>query len=204
MAPVSKSKQHPGPAARQPKVSRRQANEARAELAAGGLTHQERRKLRAVTRARDAAAGLRRGELKHLIIVAAGAIAVMAVVTAATGLISAINAASGQGKAGTFIVGNQPCIARRGGCAWPGAFRSGDGVTMNVEYVGTLPAGAGGGGSIPAIEPAGASHMVYPPHGSRAWIDDLLLVLLAGGVVGLLLWLLPVGLTGLETSGAVR
>jgi hypothetical protein len=198
---VSKSKQHHAPAARQRKVTRRQADEARAELAAGGLSHQERRKLRAVTSARDAAARRRRGGLRHFSIVAGGVLAAIAVATAATGLISAIDASSGQGTAGTFIVGTQGCMAFRGGCAFSGTFQSGDGVTQNVDYDGTLPANASDGSSIPAIEPMGSSHVVYPPHGSRVWVDDLVLVLLAGGGMGLLLWLLPLGEK--ETGGAV-
>jgi hypothetical protein len=70
-----------------------------------------------MTGARDAAARRRRRELKHLVIVVAGAIAAMAVVAGATGLVSAIEAAIGQGAPGTFIPGNRPCLIRKGGCA---------------------------------------------------------------------------------------
>jgi hypothetical protein len=185
------------------RVSRRQAHEAREQLAAGGLSHQERRRLRSVTGRWDAAAGRRRREFRHLIIVAAGAIAAMAVVAGAVGLVSAIEATSGQGAVGTFVVGKQPCFRYRRGCAWSGMFRSRDGSTVqHVAYDGTLPANAGGGSSIPAIEPGG-SHIVYPPHNSHAWVSDLLLMVLAGGTVGFLLWLSPVGLGGRETPGAI-
>src|SRR5271169_383890 len=102
-------KQHSDAPARQRKVSRRQADEAREQLAAGGLSHQERRRLRALTGAWDAAARRRHREFKHLIIIAAGTLAAMAVVAAGVGLVSAIESASGQGTAGTFVVGNQPC-----------------------------------------------------------------------------------------------
>jgi hypothetical protein len=190
--------------ARRPRVSRRQAGEAREQLAAGGLSHQERRKLRAVTSARDAAARRHRGTARHLVIVAAGAIAAMVVVAATVGLIAAIQAASGHGSAGTFIVGNQPCLLRKGGCAWAGMFRSPNGaIVQHVDYDGTLPAGAQGGSSVPAIYPAGGAHIVYPPHDSRAWISDLLLTVLVGGVVGSLLWIFPVGLSRRETGGVV-
>jgi len=157
-----------------------------------------------VTGAWEDAARRRRREFRHLVIVAAGAIAAMAVVAGAVGLVPAIEAASGQGTAGTFIVGNQPCFLRRGGCAWSGMFRWPDGATVqHVSYDGTLPAGAGGGSSIPAIYPGGAAHVVYPPHGSRAWLSDLLMMVLIGGLAGFLLWLSPLGTRGREPHGAV-
>ena len=56
---------------------------------------------------------------------------------------------------------------------------------------------------MPAIYPGGESHIVYPPRDSHAWVSDLLLAVLVGGVVGFLLWLIPVGLGGRETGGAV-
>jgi ferric-dicitrate binding protein FerR (iron transport regulator) len=192
------------PSGRTQKVSRRQAADARDQLAAGGLSHQERRKLRSVAGARDLAVHRRHGQARHLLIVGAGAIAAMAVVAGALGLVPAIEAAGGQGRAGTFIVGSQVCVNRRGGCGWSGTFKSPDGVTVqHVTYDGTLPAYAGDGSSIPAIEPAGASHIVYPPHGSRAWIDDLVLMVLVGGVIGLLLWISPLGLGDHKPAGAV-
>jgi hypothetical protein len=127
----------------------------------------------------------------------------MAVVAALVGLVSAIEASSGQGAAGTFVLGNRPCISHRGGCAWSGTFRSRDGGTVrHVAYDGTLPADAAGGSSVPAIEPGG-SHIVYPPHGSHAWVSDLLLMVLIGSIVGSLLWILPVGLGERETGAIV-
>ena len=54
---MPRRKQHSGPPVPQAKVSRRQAREAREQLAAGGLSHQERRRLRSLIRARDAVAG---------------------------------------------------------------------------------------------------------------------------------------------------
>jgi hypothetical protein len=190
-------KQHSDPHARQRKVSRTQASEAREHLAAGGLSHQERRRLRSQLSARAAAARQRRGEFKHILIITTGVLAAMAVVGAALGLVPAIEAANGQGTAGTFVVGNQQCIRPRGGCGWSGTFQSQDGVTVqHVTYDGTLPAGAGGGSSVPAIYPSGGSHIVYPPHGSHAWVDDLVLMVLIGGGVGLFLWITPLGLGG--------
>jgi hypothetical protein len=177
----------------------------RQQVAAGGLSHQERRRLGSATGARGGAARKRRGDFRHVIIVAAGTIAAMAVVAFAVGLVSAIEASGGQGTAGTFVVGTQSCFRQRGGCEWSGTFLSRDGGTVqHVAYDGTLPAGAGLGSSVPAIDPAGSSHVVYPPHGSRAWIFDLLLTVLVGGIVGFMLWLSPLGVGGeREPGGAV-
>jgi hypothetical protein len=71
------------------KVGRRQAREARAELGAGGLSHQERRRLRSITRGRDDAARRRRLERRHTVIVIVGALAAMAVVGVSFGLVPA-------------------------------------------------------------------------------------------------------------------
>ncbi len=197
-------KQRSGPASRQPKVSRRQADEARAQLAAGGLSHQQRRKLRAVTGAWDSAASQRRSQVRHLGIVLGGTLVAMALVAVFNGLVPAIEAANGHGTAGTFTAGSQPCISRRVGCRWSGTFRSADGVTLrHVAYDGTLPAGDGGGSSVPAVFPGGAVHVVYPRGSSRAWITDVLVMVLVGGIVGFLLWIMPLGLGKRETPGAV-
>jgi hypothetical protein len=196
------TKQRPGSAARRQKVTRQQAHDARDQLAAGGLSHQDRRRLRAVAGARDQAVRRRRGELRHLLIVAAGIVAAMAVVAGTLGLVPAIQAASGQGVAGTFVVG-QPCTFRRG-CEWTGTFQSPDGPSVqHVSYDGSLPFGAGDGSSIPAIYPGGSAHVVYPPRGSHAWIYDLFLMLLVGAAVGALLWIFPIGLGRSEPHGAV-
>jgi hypothetical protein len=196
------AKPNPGPHARQGKTSRRQANEAREQLAAGGLTHQQRRELRSEIRERDTVTRRRRGEFRHVMIVVAGALAAMVVVAAAVGLISAIEAASGHGVTGTFVAGNQSCV-RRAGCAWWGTFRSPDGETFpHVVYSGDLPAGAGPGMSFPAVQPGGSNY-VYPPHGGHTWVTDVLWTVLIGGVVGLFLWITPLGLGRNDTAGAV-
>jgi len=198
------SKHHSHPPARQQKVSRRQADEARQQLAAGGLSHQQRRQLRSVTGARDALARRRRGEFRHIVIIVAGTLAAMAIVGAAIGLPAAIEASTGQGTAGNFIVENQPpCLNHRVGCLPSGIFRSRAGVTvLHVAYAGSLPSFAPPGTSIPAVDP-GLSNTAYPPHDSATWIHDLLLTLLAGGGVGLLLWLFPIGTGEREKSGVV-
>jgi hypothetical protein len=183
-------KKHSDPHAQH--ASRRQVHDARQQLAAGGLSHQERRRLRSEIRERDTAARRRRGEFRHVTIVVAGALAAMAVVAAMVGLVSAIEAATGHGVTGTFVAGNQSCV-RRAGCAWWGTFQSPDGNTVaHVVYRGDLPADAGPGMSFPAVQ-AGSDY-VYPPHGGHAWITDVLWMVLIGGVVGLFLWITPLGL----------
>jgi hypothetical protein len=195
--------QYSGPHARQVKVSRRQAREAREELAAGGLSHQERRRLRSVIRTRDATARRRRLEFRHITIVLAGAMAAMAVAAASVGLVSAIDAARGQGTIGTFVFEFQSCSIRIG-CTYVGMFRSPDGATVpDVAYDGTLPGAASPGDSFPALDPGG-SHRVYPPHGSLRWATDLLFTMLVGGAVGFILWISPLGLRGHYAGGASR
>jgi hypothetical protein len=188
-------KQHSGPYPRRVKVSRRQAREAREQLAAGGLSHQERRRLRSVIRTRDATARRRSLQFRHFGIVLAGAMAAVAVAAASVGLVSAIDAARGQGTIGTFVLEFQSCSIRVG-CTYVGTFQLPDGGTVpDVAFDGPLPAGAGPGTSVPAREPGG-SHRVYPPHGSLRWIADLLFTMLVGGAVGFILWLSPLGLRG--------
>ena len=195
--------QRSGPHARQVKVSRRQAREAREELAAGGLSHQERRRLRSAIRTRDATARRRRLEFRHITVVLAGAMAAMAVAAASVGLVSAIDAARGQGTIGTFVLESEPCSIRIG-CMYVGIFRSpGSATVANAAYDGTLPAGASPGSRFPAIEPGG-SHRVYPPHGSLRWATDLLFMMLVGGAVGFILWVSPLGLRGHYAGGAGR
>jgi hypothetical protein len=196
---VPSRKQRSGPPVRQTKVSRRQAREAREQLAADGLSHQERRRLRSLIRSRDAVAGRRSREFRHITIVLAGALAAMAVIAVLVGLRSAIKAASGQGTTGTFVAGYQWC-SHRTGCALVGTFRSPNGATVpDVIYAGVLPARGGAGMSFAAIEP-GRSDYVYPPHGSTVWISDLVFMAVIGAAVGFLLWLSPLGLRRRNTS----
>jgi hypothetical protein len=146
-----------------------------------------------VIRTRDATTLRWHLEFKHITIVLAGAMAAMAVAAASVGLVSAIEAARGQGTIGTFVLEFQSCSVRTG-CTYVGIFRSPDGATVpDVAYDATLPAGASPGDSFPAIEPGG-SHRVYPSHGSLRWVSDLLLVVFLGGVVGFMLWISPLGL----------
>jgi hypothetical protein len=197
------AKQHYDPHARQRKVSKRQADQAREQLAAGGLSHQERRKLRAVTGVRAAAERRHHRQFRHLIIVGAGAVVAMAAIAAMTGLVPAIEAAGGQGTAGTFIVG-APCVTPRNGCVWSGQFQSPGGATVqHVNYDGTLPAGAGEGSSIPAVYPAGGAHVVYPRHGFHAVVSDLVIMVLVGVILAFLLWISPLGLGEHEPGGAI-
>ena len=192
-------KPHSGPPARPTRVSRRQANEARDELAAGGLSHQERRKLRSVIRTRDEAALRRSLEFKHIAIALAGALVAMAVVAFLVGLASAIEAARGDGTAGTFTVKSEVC-ARRAGCMWIGTFRAPDGDSVPAQaYTDVVPLSTSPGTSIRVIEPPGSDY-VYPLHGSLRWISDLAIMVVVGGAVGFLLLISPLGLGGPKPS----
>lgn len=174
------------------KVSRRQAQAARAELGMGGLSHQERRRLRTITRVWDAAARRRRLERRHAVIVVVGALAAMAVVGASFGLVPAIAAAGGQGTSGTFVVGYQNCSARYG-CTWVGTFQARNGTEVpDVAYEGVLPAGTGQGQRIAARYPSG-SDQVFALHGSHTWVMDLVIVIGVGVAVAAALWISPLG-----------
>jgi hypothetical protein len=121
-----------------------------------------------------------------------GAVAAMALVAAAFDLVPAIDAATGQGARGTWVVGHQVCSARFG-CTWVGTFQTANGqVVPDVAYNGRLPAGAGPGSSIPARY-TGAGQ-AYAAHGSHSWVMDVLLMIVAGLAIGLALWISPIGL----------
>lgn len=176
-----------GPAARRGKVSHRDAQQARDELAAGGLSHQDRRRLRATARAWELASRRRRLEFKHLVIAVLSGLAVMAVVAAALGFVPAIEAANGNGTAGTFVATSYSC-GRRIGCRWLGTFQAGGGVVQTVIYEGSLPTGTEPGSRIPARYPGDGQ--AYALHGSHTWALDLIPMLLISSVFAFLVWLI--------------
>jgi hypothetical protein len=178
--------------ARSPQVSRRQAVQARAELAAGGLSHQQRRRLRAVLRTRATAGRKRRSRRRHLAIVTAGAIVAMAIAAASFGLIPAIEAAEGGGAIGSFVVSHRVCSTKTG-CQWVGTFDGAHGdVIAGLAYGGILPAGDGPGSTI-AVRYPGGTDQVYALHGSHTWVFDLLITLVIGAAAGAALWVSPLG-----------
>jgi hypothetical protein len=173
-------------------VGRRRAQQARDELAAGGLSHQERRRLRAVLRSRAIAVRQRRGQVRHLAIAAVGAVAATVMAALYFGLVPAIEAAEGGGAAGSFIVSHQVCSSKTG-CQWVGTFRSADGdVSAAVGYGGLLPEGDGPGSTV-AVRHPGGSDEVYALHGSHTWVPDLLITLVIGAATGAALWISPLG-----------
>jgi len=187
--------------ARSPQVTRRQAQQARAELAAGNLSHQERRRLRAVLRSRAAATSKRRIRLRHFAIVAVGAIVAMAIAAASFGLIPAIEAAQGSGVTGSFVVSDRVCSSKTG-CQWVGTFNGPHGdVIAGLAYGGVLPAGDGPGSTI-AVRYPGGSDLVYALHGSHTWVFDLLIMLVIGAAVGAALWISPLGDGRRRSEGA--
>ena len=183
-----------------PHVTRRQAQQARAELATASLSHQQRRRLRAVLRSRAVATRKRRGRLRHLAIVAVGAIVAMAIAAASFGLIPAIEAAQGGGVTGSFVVSDRVCSSKTG-CQWVGTFDGPHGdVIAGLAYGGALPTGDGPGSTI-AVRYPGGSDLVYALHGSHTWVFDLLIMLVIGAAVGAALWVSPLGDGGRKSEG---
>ncbi|HXW87184.1 MAG TPA: hypothetical protein VEJ42_02905 [Streptosporangiaceae bacterium] len=190
----------PAEPVRSAKVGRRQAQQARTELAAAGLSHHDERRLRAVLRSREDAARQRRLWLKHLGIAVTGAVVAAAITALSFGLVPAIEAARGQGVIGSFVVSERVCSSKVG-CQWVGTFRSSQGVVISgLAYGGTLPAGDGPGSVIPARYPGGTDQ-VYAQHGSHTWLIDLLVTVVVGAAVGTALWISPLGGGGRNPAG---
>lgn len=188
-----------GSAARSGKVSRRDARLAREELAAGGLSHRDQRKLLAVTRARELASRRRHLEFRHLAITVLSGLVATAAIGAALGFVPAVEAARGQGITGTFVVGSFSCH-RRGVCTWVGTFEGRGEVVPDVAYQGILPISTGPGSRIPARYPG--ADLAYGLHGSHTWAWDLVPMLLIGTVVALGVWLI-MAVRQLPTTSAV-
>ncbi len=180
-------------------VSRQQAEQAHAQLAAGGLSHDERRRLHAVLEAHEETSRRRRGHLKRLAIVLTGTVVAMVIVALSFGLFGAIEAAMGGGVTGTFTVQNQVCV-RRAGCEWIGTFQpQTGGTTSQLAYGGSMPVSDGQGSVIRVRHPAG--QYVYALHGTHTWVLDLLITLVVGGAVGFLIWVSPLGTGGSKPEG---
>lgn len=195
----SRSKRSRTPAPRSAHVSSRQAQ---AQLAAGGLSHEERRKLHAVLRSHEETARRHHRRLKRLVIVLGGAIVTIAIVALSFGLIPAIDAALAKGATGTYTLNDRVCTNGRGStsCQWLGTFQPrGGSATTGLAYGGNLPYGDGPGSVIQVRYPGGS--YVYALHGSHTWVQDLLIALLVGTVVGFLLWLSPLGSGDRKTEG---
>jgi hypothetical protein len=184
---MPKNETRSGSAGRPGKVHRREAELAREELAAGGLSHKEQRRLRAITRAWELAKRRRRLELRHLVIAALAWIAVLAVTGVLIGFMPAIEASNGDGAAGTFVVSSYVCY-RRTGCAWVGTFEAPGETVPNATYQGTLPAGTNPGSRIPARYPGEGD--VYALDGSHTWALDLIPMFLISTAAAFLVWLI--------------
>jgi hypothetical protein len=186
--------------ARRVKVSRREFMLARAELAAGGLSHHDERRLRTIEHNWELASLHRHQAFRHLVITLIGVVATMVVVGAAFGIVPAIEAASGDGAAGTFVVSNQVCV-RRAGCTWLGTFESPGQVVPRVMYEGVLPVSAGPGSRFPARYPG--DNRAYARHGTHTWAWDVLYMVVISGAVGFLLWVSPLGMRQRRTAETV-
>ena len=110
-------------------------------------------------------------------------VAVLVLILAAAGLPEAVQAARGEGQAGTFTAQRQECT--RHGCSWYGTFTSDDG---SVRLPDVLLDGleAQRGDRVPALfEGETNPPLVYLAEGSREWVYVLLLML---GSAGYLAW----------------
>jgi hypothetical protein len=186
-------------AARSDKVSRRDARLAREELAAGGMSHHDQRRLRAVTRTWELASRRRHLEFRHLAITALSGVVATAAIGAVLGFVPAIEAARGHGVTGTFVVGGYYCH-RRGVCAWVGTFEARNEVVPDVVYEGILPISTGPGSHIPARYPG--ADQAFALHGSHTWAWDLVPMLLIGSIVAFGVWLI-MAVRQLPTTSAV-
>jgi hypothetical protein len=201
MPVTSHSRGREVPARSAQKISGRQARHARTQLADRGLPHQEQRRLRAIIRSHEQAARQRRRRQRSLAIALSGFIVAGAIAAVSFGLIPAIEAASGQGATGTFVVSHSVCTVKTG-CQWVGTFEQGGGaVTGELAWGGVLPDGDGPGSQLPGRYPGGST--VYAAHGSHTWVMDLLVVLLIGAAAGGGLWLSPLG-SGSRAPAGVR
>lgn len=187
-----------GSAVRRDKVSRRDARLAREELAAGGLSRHDQRRLRSITRTWELVSQRRHREFRHIAIVVLTWIAAMAVTGAALGFVPAIEAASGHGVSGTFVVASRSC-SRRVGCTWVGTFQAPGDVIPGVAYEGSVPTGTGPGTRIPARYLG--DDQAYALHGTHTWALDLIPMLLVSAAVAFIAWLI-VGVRQLRTPSA--
>jgi hypothetical protein len=180
-------------AIRRSKARRRNARQARTGPDAGTVPNHDQRRAQSVTGARKLPSRRSRPEFRHGLIAVLSSVAVMVLAGAGLGFVPAIEAATGNGIIGSFVVSSQPCLHVRGGCQYTGVFEARSGDTVhNVAYEGSLPPGAGQGARIPARYTG--YQQAYPPDGSRSWVLDLVFMLVIGVVVGLFVWLTPVGL----------
>jgi hypothetical protein len=184
---MTKNGRRSGSAAPRDKVSRRDARLAREELAAGGLSHHDQRRLRTITRTWERASQRRHLEFRHIAITVLSWIAAMAAAGAALGFIPAMEAANGDGTAGTFVVASYSCY-RRAGCEWVGTFEARGQVVPDVDYQGILPTSTSPGSRIPVRYPG--QGQVYALHGSHTWALDLIPMVLVSSTVAFIVWLI--------------
>ena len=112
-------------------------------------------------------------------------LALIVIVFVGAGMPAAIDAAQGEGRAGTFTAEDRSCApVRLGGeqCSWYGSFVSSDGV---VRLTGVLldvdtPQRAGDQEAV-LYQGETDPPKVYPAEGSRDWLWGLALLVLAGG-----------------------
>lgn len=101
---------------------------------------------------------------------------------------SDIRAAHGQGTRGTWVAKTYQCAKDQ--CWWDGDFFLPDGreTRQSIQYMGTLNA-VHYGLRVPALD-TGNSSEVYPVTGSRHWVKELILTVIAaiGVILNVVYW----------------
>ena len=100
----------------------------------------------------------------------------------------ALRAAHGHGVRGTWIAEQLACARRGGSCQWTGEFVLPNGKVQlpTVLYTGRETS-VHAGWSTPALNSGGGDE-VYPVQGSNRWVHDVIGVVGAGVVIGILGW----------------
>jgi hypothetical protein len=116
-------------------------------------------------------------------------IGLSALVGGAISIVPAVRAAAGHGTRGYFVAGSEFC--GRYGCSWAGEFKlPGGRVTRrDVTFDGSHH-GMRVGSVVPALDTGDASD-VFPRHGSRRWIADVLMTPAGAAVLVLWVWRVP-------------
>lgn len=105
-----------------------------------------------------------------------------------------VSAASGHGVQGYFVAQAEHCSHTRnhGGsttiCSWSGLFRlpGGQVTRRGMEFFGS-ESGMYAGSAVPALD-SGALNGVYPRHGDKSWLADLVIGAIGTALIGYRIW----------------
>jgi hypothetical protein len=103
----------------------------------------------------------------------------------------AISAAEGHGIRGVFVAEKYVSgSGRESSGTWIGSFRASNHqlVLLHVDY-NEPPSSLRAGSELPALYPGGSE--VFAPHGSSAWLHDLVVTLVGVSLFGWWVWYMP-------------